>query len=248
LAGAEADRPGIVHRLDKETSGVIVAARNEKALRDLMAQFENRTVRKMYLALVHGAPPDEFTVEAPIGRHVTQRALMAIQPPGQGRGSVTHFRTLARFTEPPALAALANHAGGTKNQPPAVFALVACYPKTGRTHQLRVHLKSVDCPILADGMYGPASEYPAKTGHHAKARHSENSKVPDPSAAPAVPLIDRQALHAYAIAFDHPTTAQRLRFVAHVPADMAAVLDAWSAGTTPPTDWRALIANLTQAM
>ncbi|MGH7145825.1 MAG: RluA family pseudouridine synthase [Planctomycetota bacterium] len=224
---AASDRPGIVHRLDKETSGVIVAARNETALRKLMAQFEARTVRKMYLALVHGAPPDEFEVEAPIGRHPTQRARMAICPPGEGRGSRTTFRTLARFGGVRAAdgglgdpTARASHSSGKHVGAP--FALVACFPKTGRTHQLRVHLKSRDHPILADGLYGSEDRYP-------------------PPPAPA--LIDRQALHAFAIAFDHPTTGERLFFNAPVPADMAAVLDAWTAPSLlAAVGWRGMVA------
>lgn len=213
LAGSTADRPGIVHRLDRETSGLIAVARNEKSLRNLMAQFEARTVRKVYLALAHGRPADEFTVEAAIGRHPTHRLRMAIMPPGQGRGAVTHFQTLLRFSVDVRVR------GKAQLQP---FALLACFPKTGRTHQLRVHLKSVDCSILADGLYGQESRFPL-----------------DPK-APA--WIQRQALHAYRLALNHPVTGERLQFTAPVPADMAAVLDGWTAASGGQ-DWRQSLAS-----
>jgi 23S rRNA pseudouridine1911/1915/1917 synthase len=128
------ERPGIVHRLDKETSGLIVIAKNEQAHRWLQDQFRNRTVEKIYLALVDGKPPTPSgRVEAPIGRKATQRKLMAVVPLEKGRAAVSEFRTLERF--------------------PA-HTLLEVHPLTGRTHQIRVHMAFLGCPITGDTVYG----------------------------------------------------------------------------------------------
>jgi len=128
------ERPGIVHRLDKETSGLILVAKNERAHRFLQDQFRLRQVEKVYLALVDGAPPTPSgRVEAPIGRDPAHRMKMAIQPPGKGRAAVSEFRTLESLGE---------------------HTLLEVHPLTGRTHQIRLHCAFLNCPIVGDTIYG----------------------------------------------------------------------------------------------
>lgn len=128
------DRPGVVHRLDKDTSGLIMLAKNERAHRWLQDQFRQRKVEKTYLALVDGAPPTPTgRIEAPLGRDTSHRKLMTIQPPGKGRDAVSEYRTLERF---------------------AAHTLLEVHPLTGRTHQIRVHLAFIGCPIVGDRVYG----------------------------------------------------------------------------------------------
>ena len=125
-------RAGIVHRLDKETSGLLVVAKNEGAMQDLVRQLQARTVKRTYLAIARGDLPDEGTVEAPIGRHPTQRTRMAVVP--SGKPAVTHYRVRERF---------------------ARHTLLECDLETGRTHQIRVHLASIGHPLEGDPVYGP---------------------------------------------------------------------------------------------
>ncbi len=166
-------RPGIVHRLDKDTTGCLVVAKNDVAHRALAGQFAGRTTRKTYLALVRGVPaPASGTVEAPIGRHPVHRKKMAVVRPPRGRSARTDYR--ARQT-------LHTDSG------PA--SLVECRLHTGRTHQLRVHLKHLGHPILGDVLYG-------------------GSRPPE-----------RQMLHAWKLAFQHPRTGEEREFVAPLPAD-----------------------------
>ncbi len=127
-------RPGVVHRLDKDTSGLILLAKNDRAHRFLQEQFRDRTVRKIYLALVDGAPPTpEGRVEAEIGRDLRNRKRMAVVPTGKGRQSATLYRTLETFPE---------------------HTLLEANPETGRTHQIRVHLAFIGCPVAGDMVYG----------------------------------------------------------------------------------------------
>jgi 23S rRNA pseudouridine1911/1915/1917 synthase len=135
-------RPGIVHRLDKDTSGVLITALDEEALAYLSAQFKNRTVRKTYTALVQGAPPEkEGLINAPIGRDRLNRKLFV--PRSDGKPALTAYRTL--WTR-------------------SGYSLLRLHPRTGRTHQLRVHLKLIGCPILGDPLYGrPDKRFPAAT-------------------------------------------------------------------------------------
>jgi len=129
---ASLPRAGIVHRLDKETSGLLVVAKNEEAMQDLVRQLQARTVKRTYLAIARGAVPAEGTVDAPIGRHPTQRTRMAVVR--GGKPAVTHYRVRERF---------------------AAHALVECELETGRTHQIRVHLASIGHPLEGDPVYGP---------------------------------------------------------------------------------------------
>jgi len=128
------ERPGVVHRLDKDTSGLILLAKNERAHRWLQDQFRLRKVEKTYLTLVDGHPPTpNGRVEAPIGRDPHHRKKMAVMPPGKGREAVSEYRTLESF---------------------AKHTLLAFHPLTGRTHQIRLHCAFLGCPIVGDKVYG----------------------------------------------------------------------------------------------
>jgi 23S rRNA pseudouridine1911/1915/1917 synthase len=184
-------RPGIVHRLDRDTSGVIVVARSEDAHHRLAKQFERRTVEKTYLAITQGQPSfDRDEISAPIGIHPYQREKMAVrQDHATSREAVTRYEVIERFRG---------------------AALVRVAPKTGRTHQIRVHLAHIGCPVLSDMLYSGRS-------------------VIEPTlfGLPAgPPLLTRQALHAASLAIDHPTTGERLQLAAPLPADMEGMLAA----------------------
>ncbi len=133
-----AHRPGIVHRLDKDTSGVILVAKNDRAHRALQEQFKAREVHKIYLALVYGTvEPPQGRIEAAVGRDTRDRKRMAVMPAGLGRPSVTRYETVAIYKAP----------GGER------LSLLSCQPLTGRTHQIRVHLAYIKHPIVGDGVY-----------------------------------------------------------------------------------------------
>jgi len=184
-------RPGIVHRLDRDTSGVLLVARTAAALAALARQFHDRTVEKRYLAVVHGRLARERgMIDRPIGR--APRARRMSVRGRRPRAAVTRFEVLERF---------------------GVATLVALYPETGRTHQLRVHLAAAGHPVVGDRVYGP----------RAQAR------------APAVlAAFGRQALHAEAITFTHPTSGQRITVRAPLPRDMADLVTALRAGAAGP--------------
>jgi 23S rRNA pseudouridine1911/1915/1917 synthase len=188
-------RPGIVHRLDRDTSGVIIVARTEEAHQSLARQFEQRTVAKTYLAITQGQPRfDRDEIDLPIGIHPYQREKMAVRRDHPtSREAVTRFEVLERF-------------------PGA--ALVRVLPRTGRTHQIRVHLAAIGCPVLCDGLYSGRTVIPP-----------EFLGLPADHAG-GLPLIARQALHAAALAVDHPATGDRLELTAPLPADMEGVLAA----------------------
>lgn len=172
------ERPGIVHRLDKDTSGLIVIAKNEQTHRALQDQFRNRSVEKIYLALVDGAPPTPAgRVETPIGRNTSHRKLMGVVPLEKGRQAVTEYRTLERF--------------------PA-HTLLEIHPLTGRTHQIRVHLAFLGCPVVGDGVYG-------------KRRPTLE--------------IGRQFLHAARLKIALPGEATPRDFEARLPDDLLQVLE-----------------------
>jgi len=183
-------RPGIVHRLDRDTSGVIVVARSEEAHQRLAAQFERRTVAKTYLAITQGQPQfDRDEINLPIGIHPYQREKMAVrQDHSTSRDAVTRFEVVERFRG---------------------AALVRLEPKTGRTHQIRVHLAAIGCPVLCDALYSGRSVI-------------EPGLLGLPSGGP--PVIQRQALHAHQLAIDHPSSGERLLLAAPLPPDMERVL------------------------
>ncbi len=184
-------RPGIVHRLDRETSGVIVVARSEAAHQALAQQFEQRTVSKTYLAITQGEPQfDSDEIDLPIGIHPYQREKMAIRRDhSTSRDAVTRYEVLERFR---------------------AAALVRVAPRTGRTHQIRVHLAAIGTPVLCDVLYSGRGVIPPTFF----------------GLPPGPPLIARQALHAAMLELDHPVTGARMRFEAPLPADMDRTLAA----------------------
>lgn len=188
-------RPGIVHRLDRDTSGVIVVAKTDTAHNGLSAQFEARTVQKTYLAVVRGLPSrDAVVVEAAIGRHPYSREKMAIRdghPTSKSARTVFHIEE--RF---------------------ARCSLVRAEPKTGRTHQIRVHAAHFGHPVLCDRLYGGRSQI--TLGELAGDRSA--------SASDEV-VLGRQALHARRIEIRHPKTDKLLTFEAPLPSDIQRVLD-----------------------
>jgi 23S rRNA pseudouridine1911/1915/1917 synthase len=190
-AAAGPTRPGIVHRLDRDTSGVMVIAKTEHAHWNLAAQFQNRLVSKEYLAIVAGGPPhDRDRIDRPIGPHPHQREKMAVRRDHRAsRPAQTDYETLRRFDG---------------------FSSVRAVPQTGRTHQIRVHLASIGCPVLCDRMYGGRSRLTL----------GEIRRVPDDETV----VLARQALHASKLKLAHPATGKPLEFKAPFPDDLGRVL------------------------
>lgn len=183
-------RPGIVHRLDKNTTGVMVVTKNDTAQWKIAKQFELRQVNKTYLAIVHGTP--ELTadrIKASLGIHPRFREKYAIRP-GIGKEAITFYEVREAFRG---------------------FSLLELTPKTGRTHQIRVHLTYLKHPIVADDMYGGKLVYPWQLA----------------DAEPTVqdPVINRVALHAFSLEFKHPGTEKMVKFEAPLPEDMQNLLD-----------------------
>jgi 23S rRNA pseudouridine1911/1915/1917 synthase len=195
-------RPGIVHRLDKDTSGLMVVAKTDQAHRALAEQFADHgrsgEMERSYLALVWGAPSRPHgTIDAPIGRHPSSRTKMAVLPRGKGREAVTHWRVVGTF--------------GRKDAP--VASLIECRLETGRTHQVRVHLAHIGHPLIGDPLYG-------------KGFRSKERKLPS-RLAERLAKFDRQALHAKTLAFMHPVTGTLLKFNSTLPPDLAEIVDAF---------------------
>lgn len=200
-------RPGIVHRLDKDTSGLLVVAKTDRAHRGLSAQFADHgrkgMLERVYLALVWGAPRRKTgTIEAPIGRHPTSRTKMAVVPVSKGgREAVTHYRVLETF----------GHKAGSRGTG-AVASLLECRLETGRTHQVRVHLASIGTPLIGDPVYA--------TGFKSKIR-----TLPVPLQE-KLASFKRQALHAGSLTFAHPLTGTLLKFNSPPPADFVTLVEA----------------------
>ena len=192
-------RPGIVHRLDKDTTGLMVAAKNDRAHQSLTAQFADhgRTgeMRRGYMAFVWGVPNRQRgTVDAPIDRHPHAREKMAVRQ--GGREAVTHWEVQETFN-------------GRDGKP--IAALLACQLETGRTHQIRVHLAHIGHPLLGDAVYGP----------HFKTKASHLG----PQTRAALAALDRQALHAYLLALEHPQTGAILEWTSDLPEDLTHLRD-----------------------
>jgi 23S rRNA pseudouridine1911/1915/1917 synthase len=188
-------RPGIVHRLDKDTSGLMVVAKTDRAHQALAAQFADHgrsgPLRRAYLAIAWGVPDRaRGRIDAPIDRHPHARDKMAVRP--GGREAVTHWEILERYA-------------GIDRKP--VASLLACRLETGRTHQIRVHLAHRGHPLLGDTLYG--------LGFKTKA-----TLLPGP-ARDALAALGRQALHAYLLAIEHPSTGKSLEFRSEPPGDFA---------------------------
>ena len=168
-------RPGIVHRIDKDTSGLLMVAKNDMAHRSLAAQLKAKTNEREYVALVHGViKEDQGTVDAPLGRSPKDRKKQAVV--ADGRHAVTHFRVLRRYRH---------------------YTLVACRLETGRTHQIRVHMKYIGHPLAGDPLYGPRKTLPG----------------------------NGQYLHARLLGFKHPQTGEQLTFTAPLPPYFQQMLD-----------------------
>jgi 23S rRNA pseudouridine1911/1915/1917 synthase len=197
-------RPGIVHRLDKDTSGLLVVAKTDRAHRALSRQFADHgrsgPLRRGYLALVWGAPErPRGSIDKPIGRHPHAREKMAVR--AGGRAAITHWEVLERYP-------------GSKGAP--VASLLACRLETGRTHQIRVHLAAMGHPLLGDDLYGP--------GFKTKAN------VLAPAARAALASLGRQALHAYLLGFEHPVGGKILEFRSELPDDVLRLHHSLAAG------------------
>jgi 23S rRNA pseudouridine1911/1915/1917 synthase len=192
-------RPGIVHRLDKDTTGLLVAAKNDAAHQSLTRQFADHgrtgAMRRGYLAFVWGVPNRQRgTIDAPIDRHPHAREKMAVRP--GGREAVTRWEIVESFN-------------GADGKP--VAALLACQLETGRTHQIRVHLAHIGHPLMGDAVYGP--HFKTKAGHLG------------PESRAALAALDRQALHAYLLALEHPKTGEILEWISDLPDDLAFLRD-----------------------
>ena len=169
------ERPGIVHRLDKDTSGCMVVAKTDVAHHSLTEQFSGRTMDKLYLAVAQGIPnPPQGTVFTHIGRHPVNRQKMAVVNPPGGKTAITDYEVLS-----------IDRSTGSS--------LVLCHLHTGRTHQIRVHLRHLGCPLVGDPIYAKPEKQKAKPG--------------------------RLMLHAWRLEFDHPVTKERLKFEAPIPPE-----------------------------
>jgi len=177
-------RPGIVHRLDKDTSGVMVVAKNDEAYRQLIKQFKNRTIDKVYLAVVYGQfSQEEGLIDSEIGRHPTERKRMSTRT-RRGREAITRWKRVENLDR---------------------FTLLEIYPRTGRTHQIRVHFSSIGHPIFGDPVYG---------------RKGECRPVRDPGLQQCLKGMNRLALHAHRLGLSHPRTGERVEFLSPMPRDI----------------------------
>ncbi|WP_194096593.1 RluA family pseudouridine synthase [Marivivens aquimaris] len=203
-------RPGIVHRIDKDTTGLLVAAKNDKAHHGLAAQFEKHSVERRYLAVCYGAPDQNdprihgirgtnfeagniLKIQTFLGRHKTDRQRQAVSFE-QGRHAVTRARIIETLGEP------------------ASAALIECWLETGRTHQIRVHMSHVGHSLIGDPVYG--------------GKRKLNAKAVGDAGVEAASRFDRQALHAATLGFDHPVTGEWMEFESELPDDMAELVTA----------------------
>ncbi|MBB5752645.1 23S rRNA pseudouridine1911/1915/1917 synthase [Prosthecomicrobium pneumaticum] len=197
-------RPGIVHRLDKDTTGLMVVAKSDAAHKGLAAQFADHgrsgPLERGYRALVWGVPSLPYgSIDAPIGRSTRDRQKMAIRKDGGGKEAVTHYTLEDRYGDAAA----------------PIASLVDCRLETGRTHQIRVHFAAMGHPLIGDPLYG--------RGFATKAE-----KLAEPARS-AVIGFPRQALHAWLLGFEHPVTGETLRFESELPEDLAELVAAFEA-------------------
>lgn len=190
-------RPGLVHRIDKDTSGILVIAKNELALNKLSKQFYDRTTGRKYIALIWGIPdPPEGTITGNVGRSIRDRKIMQVFPDGsQGKSAITHYKVIEDFS---------------------YVSVAECKLETGRTHQIRVHLSYIKHPLFNDEVYGGDKILKGTTF----SKYQQFVKN-------CFEILPRQALHAKSLAFDHPVTGKRLFFDSELPADMKQAIEKW---------------------
>jgi 23S rRNA pseudouridine1911/1915/1917 synthase len=189
-------RPGLVHRLDKNTTGLMVIAKTEEALTHLGKQFFDRTLDRRYVALVWGDVKEDGTVIGNTGRSLKDRKVFTVFPEGDhGKHAVTHYKVLKRY---------------------GYVTLIECKLETGRTHQIRVHMKHIGHTLFGDFEYGGDRVLKGTTFNKYK-QFVQN----------CLDLLPRQALHARTLSFTHPTTGEWMSFESELPSDMQAVLDKW---------------------
>ncbi len=190
-------RPGLVHRIDKDTSGLLVIAKSEKAMSGLAKQFFDHSIERTYYALVWGSPKEEMgTINVNLGRNEKDRRVtVAIEDGSRGRHAITHYKVLNDLR---------------------YVSLLQCNLETGRTHQIRAHMKYLGHPLFNDGTYG--GDRVLKGTQFSKYKSFVQN---------AFKILPRQALHAKSLGFIHPVTKQRMQFDSELPLDFAAVLDKW---------------------
>lgn len=191
-------RPGLVHRIDKDTSGLLVIGKTDYAMTHLSQQFFYHTIERTYLALVWGVPKEaQGTIRSNIGRSVKDRKIQAVYPlDGEdGKSAVTHYKVLRTFGH---------------------VALVQCNLETGRTHQIRVHMKHIGHPLFSDATYG---------GN--KVLYGQRTGAYKDFVEKAFEMMPRQALHAKSLGFTHPVTGEQMQFEVELPTDFASVLTHW---------------------
>jgi 23S rRNA pseudouridine1911/1915/1917 synthase len=191
------ERPGLVHRIDKDTSGLLVIAKTEAAMTHLAKQFEAKTSEREYVAMVWGnVKEEEGTIEGNIARHVKDRMQMAVfADPEIGKPAITHYKVLERF---------------------GYVTLISCILETGRTHQIRVHMKHLGHPLFNDARYGGDLILKGTTFTKYKQFIDNCFKI-----------LPRQALHAKTLGFVHPTTGEMMRFDTELPDDMKELIEKW---------------------
>ncbi|GAB3240543.1 RluA family pseudouridine synthase [Hymenobacter seoulensis] len=195
-------RPGLVHRIDKDTSGLLVVGKTEWAMTHLSNQFFHHTIERTYLALVWGVPKEETgTIRGNVGRSLKDRKVQSVFPEGDhGKHAVTHYKVLRSFGK---------------------VALLQCNLETGRTHQIRVHMRHIGHPLFGDATYGGDKiVYGQRTGAYKT------------FAEKLLALMPRQALHAKSLGFEHPVTREHMQFEAELPLDFATVLAEWDKYTS----------------
>ena len=191
------ERPGLVHRIDKDTTGLLVIAKTEAAMTHLAKQFEAKTSEREYVAMVWGnVKEDEGTIEGNLARHLKDRMQMAVfADPEIGKPAITHYKVLERF---------------------GYVTLISCILETGRTHQIRAHLKHIGHPLFNDARYGGDLILKGTTFTKYKQFIDNCFKI-----------LPRQALHAKTLGFVHPTTGEMMRFDTELPDDMKELIEKW---------------------
>jgi 23S rRNA pseudouridine1911/1915/1917 synthase len=193
-------RPGIVHRLDKGTSGLIIVAKNDRTHQALSEMFSSRSLRKTYIALVHGElKQDAATINAPVSRDLVRRTRMTTRRTDSGRTAISHYKVVRR---------LDTRYGR--------FTLVSVRIETGRTHQIRVHMASVGHPVVGDKLYGAPAMIPLASAAHLRRKNAET----DGESA----SLDRNFLHAAELEFAHPMTGKALALHSDLPAELLGFL------------------------